>query len=126
MAIAPPGIVFSGFSSGAFWLIFGGLILGVGINVTGLGTRIAGKAAHHLNQSYARLIAGLVFFGALFGLLMPSALGRVILLVPIAMNMADHFGLQKGRRRGGFRHYCRCTDDKAGSRPYFILSPSKI
>jgi len=98
LAIAPPGIIFSGFSSGAFWLIFGGLILGVGINVTGLGTRIAGKAAHHLNQSYARLIAGLVFFGALFGLLMPSALGRVVLLVPIAMNMADHFGLHKGRK----------------------------
>ena len=60
--IAPPGVIFSGFSSGALWLIFGGLI----------------------------------FSSALSGLLMPSALGRVVLLVPIAMTIADQFGLQRG------------------------------
>jgi anion transporter len=96
--IAPPSIVFSGFSSGAIWLILGGLVLGVGINVTGLGKRIAAKAAARLDRSYAGLIGGLVFSGVLSGLLMPSSLGRVILLVPIAMTIADQFGLEKGRK----------------------------
>lgn len=96
--IAPPNIIFSGFSSGAFWLIFGGLILGVGINLTGLGTRIAAQVTTRLDRSYAGLIFGLVFSSALSGLLMPSALGRVVLLVPIAINIADQFGLQKGRK----------------------------
>jgi di/tricarboxylate transporter len=96
--IAPPNVIFSGFSSGAFWLIFGGLILGVGINVTGLGKRIAAKVATRLDRSYAGLIGGLVLSSALSGLLMPSALGRVVLLVPIAMTIAEQFGLQMGRK----------------------------
>lgn len=96
--IAQPNIIFSGFSSGAFWLIFGGLVLGVGINVTGLGKRIAGKVAHRLNRNYTQLIVGLAFSGALSGLLMPSALGRVVLLVPIAVTIAEQFGLRKGRK----------------------------
>ncbi len=96
--IAPPNIIFSGFASGAFWLIFGGLVIGVAINVTGLGKRIAAKVAHRLNRSYGQLIGGLVFSSALSGLLMPSALGRVVLLVPIAVTIAEQFGLQKGRK----------------------------
>ncbi len=96
--IAPPSIIFSGFSSGAFWLIFGGLVLGVGINVTGLGERIAAQVAARLDRSYSRLIGGLVLSSALSGMLMPSALGRVVLLVPIAMTIAEQFGLPKGRK----------------------------
>lgn len=96
--IAPPNIIFSGFASGAFWLIFGGLILGVGINVTGLGQRIAAKVVHCFNRSYVGLIGGLVFSSALSGLVMPSALGRVVLLLPIAVTIAEQFGLQKGRK----------------------------
>ncbi|MFW2369119.1 MAG: SLC13 family permease [Desulforhopalus sp.] len=96
--IAPPNIIFSGFSSGALWLIFGGLILGVAINVTGLGKRIAAKVAARLNRGYTGLICGLVLSSALSGLLMPSALGRVVLLVPIAMTIAEQFGFKKGRK----------------------------
>ncbi len=31
MEVAPPQIVFSGFVSGAFWLVFGGLIIGAAV-----------------------------------------------------------------------------------------------
>ncbi len=98
LGLAPPDVIFSGFASGALWLIFGGLVLGVAINATGLGKRIAAQVAGRLDRSYAGLIGGLVFSSALSGLLMPSALGRVVLLVPIAMTIADQFGLQKGRK----------------------------
>lgn len=96
--IAPPEIIFSGFASGAYWLILGGLILGVAINTTGLGKRIAAIVASRLDRSYASLIAGLILSGTLSGMLMPSALGRVVLLVPIAMSIADKFGLARGRK----------------------------
>ncbi len=96
--IASPSTIFSGFSSGAFWLVFGGLVLGVGINVTGLGKRIAALVAARLKRSYAGLIGGLLFSSVLSGFLMPSSLGRVILLVPIAMTIAEQFGLKKGRK----------------------------
>lgn len=98
LGVAPPDIIFSGFSSGAFWLILGGLVLGIAINVTGLGNRIAAKATERLNRSYTQLITGLVFSSTFSGLLMPSALGRVVLLVPIAVSVAEQFGLQKGRK----------------------------
>lgn len=96
--IAPPDIIFSGFASGAFWLIFGGLVIGVAINVTGLGKKIAAKVAHRINRSYAQLIGGLIFSSALSGMLMPSALGRVVLLVPIAVTIAEEFGLRRGSK----------------------------
>jgi di/tricarboxylate transporter len=96
--IAPPNVIFSGFSSGAFWLILGGMILGVGINATGLGQRIAAQVTTRLNRGYAGLTGGLVFSSAVSGLLMPSALGRVVLLVPIAVTVAEQFGLDKDRK----------------------------
>jgi di/tricarboxylate transporter len=96
--IAPPAIIFSGFSSSAFWLILGGLVLGVAINITGLGKRIAAVVAKRLDKNYAGLIGGLVLSCTLSGLIMPSALGRVVLLVPIAVNIAEKFGLGKGRK----------------------------
>lgn len=96
LSIAPANIVFLGFSSAAFWLVFAGLVIGIGINGTGLGNRVAGKVAMHLNSSYLKLIGGLVFIGLVFGFLMPSAMGRVVLLVPIALAMSNHFGFKKG------------------------------
>ena len=41
LAVAPPEVVFSGFYSGAIWLVFGGLMIGVAIETTGLGARVA-------------------------------------------------------------------------------------
>lgn len=96
LSVAPAPVVFSGFSSSAFWLVFGGFILGTGINETGLGERIAEKIAIRLNGSYARLISGLVLIGLFFSFIMPSAMGRVVLLVPIALKISKTFGFKKG------------------------------
>ena len=95
-SIAPAKIAFSGFHSPAFWLVFAGLVIGVGINGTGLGKRVARKVAVHLNGSYMKLIGGLVFIGLAFAFLMPSATGRVVLLVPIAVSISHHFGFKNG------------------------------
>ncbi|WP_035239012.1 SLC13 family permease [Desulfobacter vibrioformis] len=94
-SIVPADIIFSGFFSTAFWLVFAGLVIGIGINGTGLGTRIAGKISTYLCNSYSRLIFGLVLIGILFSFLMPSAMGRVVLLVPIAEAIARYFGFEK-------------------------------
>ena len=95
-SVAPAGIVFSGFQSTALWLVFGGLVIGVAITATGLGRRIAGKLAGHLEGSYIRLIAGMTTVGIVFAFVMPSAMGRVMLLTPIAIALADHFGFRQG------------------------------
>jgi anion transporter len=95
-SLAGPEIIFAGFSSAAIWLIFGGLVIGIAISSTGLGSRIARYAAIWLHGSYLKIISGLVVAGVMFSFLMPSAMGRVVLLTPIALSVADHFGFKEG------------------------------
>ncbi len=98
LSLAPASVIFSGFESSAVWLIFGGLVLGIAINVTGLGRRTARIVARNLHGSYAGIIFGLVAGGVLFSFLMPSAMGRAVLLTPIAASMAEHFGFGKNSK----------------------------
>ena len=37
--IAPPEVIFGGFASSAFWLVFSGFVLGIAIRKTGLADR---------------------------------------------------------------------------------------
>ncbi|WP_417909073.1 SLC13 family permease [Candidatus Electronema sp. PJ] len=97
-AVAPPEVVFSGFSSAAVWLVFGGLIVGAAISSTGLGDRIGKYAATRLHGSYLKIISGLVAAVVLFSFLMPSSMGRIVLLTPIALAIADHFGFKEGTK----------------------------
>ncbi len=97
-SLAPAAVVFSGFTSTAIWLVFGGLVMGIAISTTGLGTRIADLSAAGLRGSYPRIICGLTAAGVCFSLLMPSAMGRVVLLGPIVLSLADHFGFPQGSR----------------------------
>lgn len=94
-AIAPPEVVFAGFSSTAFWIIFGGLIIGMGIRHTGLGQVIADGLLARLPARYTLVLAGAVFVGLLFAFLMPGAMGRMVLLVPIALAVADQLGFEE-------------------------------
>ncbi len=96
LKVAPPGIIFSGFQSTAVWLVFSGLVIGVAITGTGLGKRIAVRLAGHLGGSYARIISGMIVVGVAFAFIMPSAMGRVALIVPITVALADHFGFKAG------------------------------
>lgn len=94
--LAPNSIIFSGFNSTAFWLIFGGLVIGVAITETGLGERVAKKLVARLEGSYFKLITGITLLGVLLEFIMPSAIGRITLLIPITLELAKHFGFQKG------------------------------
>lgn len=96
LGIAPPEVVFAGFQSTAIWLVFGGLVLGVAITSTGLGKRIANGLAGHLDGSYLWMVSGMTLAGMALAFIMPSALGRVALLVPITLALADHFGFGQG------------------------------
>ncbi len=96
-SVAPASIVFSGFQSTALWLVFGGLVMGVAITTTGLGRRITAKLAGHLQGSYLKLIAGMTLVGVAFAFIMPSAMGRAMLLTPIAIAIADLLVFDRAR-----------------------------
>lgn len=98
--IAEPGAVFAGFSAGAFWLLFGGMILGSAVGRTGLGARLARTMALRLGVSYTGLLIGIAAVALALSFVMPSSTGRVVLLMPVAVSLAEAFGFgpdSKGR-----------------------------
>jgi len=95
-SVAPSQVIFSGFSSSAFWMIFAGLVIALAVKVTGLSERLAHSIAIRLDRGYAGLISGMLMVGVLLGFLMPSSMARVVLLVPITIALAESFGFDAG------------------------------
>lgn len=96
--VANPSVVFIGFESAALWLIFGGLVVGVAVKSTGLGERIAQGLAPRFGSGYFGVITGVTVVGVALGFIMPSSMGRAVLLMPIAMSLADRFGFEPGSK----------------------------
>lgn len=59
LSVAPEHIVFSGFESSAFWLLFSGIVLGASISYTGLGRRSAIFLSKVLGDQYVVCCLGL-------------------------------------------------------------------
>lgn len=96
-AAAPLEVVFAGFQSTAFWLVVGGLVIGIAVGNTGLGARLAGSLAPRLGRSYASVIAGTVLVSVALAFIMPSSTARLVLLIPIMLAIADEIGFVPGR-----------------------------
>ena len=97
-AVAPPDIVFSGFHASAAWLVFGGLVMGTAAHSSGLGGRIAELTLRHIPASYLGVAALLALLGLLLGFLIPTGIGRVSLLVPMAVALCERLGFVPGSR----------------------------
>ena len=96
--LAPPDRLFAGFGSAAIWLIVSGFVIGSAIGISGLGARIAGGIGRGLGGSYPRIIIGLTGMAMVLGFLMPSSVGRAVVLMPIGMALADKAGFVAGSR----------------------------
>ncbi len=96
--IAPASTVFVGFASSAFWLMTSGYVLGIAIRKTGLADRAARAITQRLSGSYSRLVTGVVLLTYALAFVMPSNMGRIALLMPIVMAVADRAGLPPGNR----------------------------
>ncbi|WP_129141222.1 SLC13 family permease [Modicisalibacter coralii] len=95
--VAPPDTVFAGFASAATWLVFAGLVIGAAIQYTGLGENVASRVGAWLTGSYRGAMAGVIALGVAMAFVMPSAMGRIVLLAPLLVTLADHLGYAKGR-----------------------------
>lgn len=96
--IAPAAVLFAGFASSALWLVFGGLVIGAAVEETGLGRRLARLVILHLDGSYRRVIYGSVALSAALAFLIPAAMGRMVILIPIFVALARELGFAAGRR----------------------------
>ena len=79
--IAPPEVIFGGFASSAFWLVFSGFVLGVAIRKT-----------------WVLMVASVVLLSYALAFVMPSNMGRIALLMPIVAAMAKRAGIPDGSR----------------------------
>lgn len=98
VAAAPADVIFAGFRSTAFWLILSGFIFGAAIRKVGLADRLAHSLAAHITGSWLRMVCGIVFLTYALAFIMPSNMGRIALLMPIVMAIADRAKLEKGSR----------------------------
>lgn len=96
--IAPPEMIFGGFASSAFWLVFSGFVLGVAIRKTGLADRAARALSARLNDSWPQMVASVVLLSYALAFVMPSNMGRIALLMPIVAAMATRAGILEGTR----------------------------
>lgn len=96
--VAPPEVIFAGFAASGFWLLVGGLILGSAITTTGLGDQIARFVFALTGSSYARGVWVLSIAGCALGALVPSAIPRVIVMMPITLSLARTMGFAPGTR----------------------------
>ena len=96
--IAPPEVIFGGFASSAFWLVFSGFVLGIAIRKTGLADRAARALSSRLTDSWPLMVASVVLLSYALAFVMPSNMGRIALLMPIVAAMAKRAGILDGTR----------------------------
>lgn len=93
LGIVPPEVVFSGFVTSGFWLLVSGIILGVAISSTGLAARISERLIGLSGPSYPRAILVIAAAGIALGVLIPSTMPRIIVMIPVGAALADRLGL---------------------------------
>ncbi|MEE8445189.1 MAG: SLC13 family permease [Alphaproteobacteria bacterium] len=97
-AVAPPEVAFAGFQSAAWWLVLGGLFIGLAVQRTGLGERIAVSLMRLFGGSYSHVLAGLAVVSVALAFIMPSTMGRVLILIPVVNALAERLGFAPGSR----------------------------
>lgn len=96
LVVAPQSVIFSGFASGALWLVFSGFVIAQAMRRSGLAERLAHSMARLFPPTYSGLVAGVVVVGVALSFAMPSSMGRVALFVPIVVALTERLGLAEG------------------------------
>ncbi|SUH11880.1 citrate transporter [Salmonella enterica subsp. enterica] len=124
--IAPPEVIFGGFASSAFWLVFSGFVLGTAIRKTGLADRAARSLSSRLTDSWPLMVGSVVLLSYALAFVMPSNMGRIALLMPIVAAMAKRAGIEDGHTRLVWAGAGGWDSVLSSCRPPFCLLTSRI
>lgn len=122
-AIAPPEVVFSGFHASATWLVFGGFVISVAVQRSGLGARLVQTLMTYLPGRYLMMAGGLAIAGMALSFIMPSASGRAVMMAPLAMALAEQLGFHENTRA---RHGLVLAAGWGTTVPAFGILPSNV
>lgn len=92
LQLAPPSVVLSGFHAKAVWLVFSGIVFGMAVQHHNLGASMFQRLGL-LRLSYRPLIWTLATFSLALAFVLPSAVGRVLVLAPLVRILADQLAL---------------------------------
>lgn len=90
--LVPTSVALQGFQASATWLVFAGMVIGLAMKHTQLGETMAKHLTPYLYGSYVRALLGFMALGTVCIFIMPSAMGRVVLLVPLYIALANKLG----------------------------------
>lgn len=121
--IAPPDVVFAGFHASATWLVFGGLVITVAVQRSGLAGRAVQALVTHLPAHYFAMAFGIAAAGVALAFLMPSASARAVLMAPLAMALADRLGFTEN---AGPRFGLILAAGMGSTIPAFGILPSTV
>jgi di/tricarboxylate transporter len=90
--VTKPEYIFNGFATPAFWLVFSGLVIGRAISVSGLSRRLARRFRAGATTTYPALLARIIGANLVFAFLVPSAMGRIVIMLPLLADLARDCG----------------------------------
>lgn len=94
-------VVFSGFTTAALWLVFGGLVIGAAVRRTGLDHVIAAPIIASARGSYWRAVGAILVLSLALSVVVPSNMTRMLLIIPVILALVEGLGLGVGRGRTG-------------------------
>jgi di/tricarboxylate transporter len=97
MGLAPVEVAFGGFAASSIWLVFGGNLISLAMLHTGLMKRVGAVASMLFSLSYVKILIVVTYASLAVGLFMPATVSRIVILVPIALAIADRLGFHEGR-----------------------------
>jgi anion transporter len=98
----PADTVFSGFSQSALWTLIPALFFGFALQKTGLGRRIATALLRTFPSRWSTVALAWVVIGVVLSLVTPSMTVRAAIMIPIAVECCELYGLRKGSNESSF------------------------
>ncbi|MSP51333.1 MAG: SLC13 family permease [Alphaproteobacteria bacterium] len=96
--LAPLRVIFAGFYTTTFWLVFSGLVIATAFRDTGLSDRVAAFVTARSGATYRRTVLVLALAGIGLVPIVPASSVRIVMLVPIATSLAGQMGFAVGSR----------------------------
>ncbi|NLW24496.1 MAG: SLC13 family permease [Clostridia bacterium] len=97
--VAQPAQAFSPWTSTVIWTSFGGIIIASILMTSGLARRIAYFAILKTGGSFTGILIGIMIAGVVINPFVPSVMGKMAMIVPIAIAICDTLDL-KPKTRG--------------------------
>jgi anion transporter len=86
-------VAFSGFVNSTPWFLFGALLMGEAATRTGLAKRISFLVMKRVGSSQPQILFGLLLLSFLLNFFVPSGMGRLAVIAPIAAGIVKSFGV---------------------------------